>query len=89
MPLSLTKALSTGISAGYFRLARLNCDALNGRATAIVNLYLDKAAFQSGKQPIDQFPFEIALDIAGNASLMTTIETLLKSQPFLIGAQDA
>ena len=89
MPLSLNKNLGTGVSAGYFKLSNANFNALTGRCLAVISLYLNKAACDAGNQPVDQYQFDIALDITQSVALMTAIQTQLKAQPFLSGAQDA
>ncbi len=89
MPLTLTQTLSTRVSASYFKLARAYFNALNGTCSVTVNLYLDKAASDAGSQPVDQYQFDLTLDITQSPALMTAIQTQLKAQPFLSGAQDA
>lgn len=89
MPIQLTKNLGTGVSAGYFKLARLTSDALKGTSTVYVNLYLSKAAFDTGNAAVDQFAFDLALDITQSAAVMNTIQTQLKALPFFSGGVDA
>lgn len=89
MPIQLTKNLNTGISTGYFKLARLVCNALTGISVVHVNLYLSKAAFDSSNAPVDQFVFDLPLDITQSAGVMNAIQNQLKALPFFSGGADA
>ena len=88
MALSLTKSLSTGVSAGYFKITKIHADALTGQARVHVNLYLDKASANGGKSPIDTFTYDFPIDVTNFSDLMSAVYTALKAEPFFSGAAD-
>lgn len=96
MPLNYSVNLPNGVTASFWRLNTVIVDQTSGQITAFLSLYISKAAFQSGLDPVLTknltFPCTnatlTAANQANNGNLNAAIYSLLKNIPDFQGATD-